>query len=60
MHVREKEKHREKELVGKMEGGGGFISDSNRADRQHPGGQQAPSREQPKQTKGLLKLGELP
>lgn len=37
-----------------------FISDSNRADRQHPGGQQAQSREQPKQTKGLFKLGELP
>lgn len=37
-----------------------FISDSNRADRQHPGGQQALSREQPKQTKGLFKLGELP
>lgn len=37
-----------------------FISDSNRADRQHPGGQRAQSREQPRQTKGLFKLGELP
>lgn len=42
------------------EGGKAFISDSNRADRQHPGGQQAQSREQPRQTKGLFKLGELP
>lgn len=50
-----------------MRGGGAgggrgwaFIRDSKRADRQHPGGQQAQSREQPRQTKGLFKLGELP
>lgn len=42
------------------ERGRAFISDSNRADRQHPGGQHSQSREQPKQTKGLFKLGEFP
>ena len=42
------------------ESGSAFISDSNRADRQPPGGQQAQSREQPRQTKGLFKLGKLP
>lgn len=42
------------------ERGRAFISNSNRADRQHPGEQQAQSREQPRQTKGLFKLGELP
>lgn len=40
--------------------GRAFISDSNRADRQSPGGQHAQSREQPKQTKGLFKPGEFP
>lgn len=41
-------------MGAKGERGRAFISDSNRADRQHPGGQHAQSREQPKQTKGLL------
>lgn len=56
----------EKEHEEKNEGP--FIRDSNRADRQtdrpidrqHPGGQQPQNRKQPRQTKGLFKLGELP
>lgn len=61
----EKERGRQEWMDGEGEGAWGerrraFISDSNRADRQHPGGQQAQSREQPRQTKGLFKLGELP
>lgn len=47
-------------MGAKGERGRAFISDSNRADREHPGGQHAQSREQPKQTKGLFKLGEFP
>lgn len=47
-------------MGAKGERGRAFISDSNRADRQHPGGQHAQSREQPKQTKGLFMLGEFP
>lgn len=47
-------------MGAKGDRGRAFISDSNRGDRQHPGGQHAQSREQPKQTKGLFKLGEFP
>lgn len=47
-------------MGAKGESAWAFISDSNRADRQHPGGQHAQSREHPKQTKGLFKLGEFP
>lgn len=36
-------------MGAKGESAWAFISDSNRADRQHPGGQHAQSREHPKQ-----------
>lgn len=56
----ETESNRGRDGAGEGKRGRAFIRDSNGADRHPPGGQQAQSREQPRQTKGLFKLGELP